>query len=138
MFDSAPESFAAHFIAIRGKRRGPLAQDSQVEVRWSSTLDLDLNKVKKEGYSKIGQSDVLSKASAPGPHGELTDLARGVGAELVLFCVWPAKLKSVTRGPKGDIDLWALIEDPPASFSPKSYAVTRALFLARLSDARET
>jgi len=81
---------------------------------------------------RIGQSDALSKAAARGPTQELADLGRSVGADLVLFCIWPAKLRAAKRTQKGEIDLWAVMDDAPTSFSSRSYAVTRAVFMAKV------
>jgi hypothetical protein len=129
--EAVSETFAEHFLPTRGKRRSPLAPDTHIEVLWSSTLDDDVATWRKVGYTRVGQSDTLSKAAARGPTQELAELGRSVGAGLVLFCIWPAKLKAVKRTQEGEIDLWAVMADAPTSFSPRSYAVTRAIFMAR-------
>lgn len=129
--EAVSETFAEHYLPARGKRRSPLLPAAHVEVLWSSTLDADVAKWRRAGYMRVGQADTLSKAAARGPTQELAELARSVGADLVLFCIWPAKLKAVKRTEQGEIDLWAVLDDAPASFSPRSYAVARAVFMAK-------
>ena len=129
--DAKSETIAQHFLPAGGNPWVPLSPETYVEVLWSSTLDGDVEKWKKAGYLCVGQSDILSKAVAQGPTQELAELARRAGASLVLFCIWPAKLKAVKRTQEGEIDLWGVLDDAPASFSSKSYAVTRAIFMAK-------
>jgi hypothetical protein len=94
-------------------------------------LDADLPKWWRRGYYSLGFSDVVGKAGELGFSSKLEEQAARVGAHAVLFCTWPAKLKAVERLPNGEIDLEALAADQPSSFSPKSYAVTRAFFLSQ-------
>jgi hypothetical protein len=132
MAESAMNPFEAAYIAQpRAPKRAPSQSITvPVQVAFSPTLDADLAKWQRSGYSCIGLSDVVSKAGTQGVSHQLEEQARRVGAQVVLFCVWPAKLKSVRRDANGTIDLEAVATDPPASFSPRGYAVARALFLA--------
>ena len=132
MLESATNPFEEAYIA---KPRAPKHASGQsvvvpVQVRFSPTLDADLAKWQRTGYSCIGLSDVVSKAGTQALRQQLEDQALRVGARVVLFCIWPAKLKAVRRGIDGTIDLEAVVADPPAAFSSRSYAVARALFLA--------
>ena len=129
-FDSNP--FEEHYVAKSRRQYSPISIDraQPVTVQFSSTLEADLAKWRRSGYICIGLSDSVSKAGQTGLSKQLEEQAMRVGAHVVLFCVWPAKLKSVRRDERGEIDLEAVATDPPASFSPRSYAVTRALFLA--------
>jgi hypothetical protein len=120
----------AYIAKLRAKKPAPGQYFAvPVKVAFSPTLDTDLAKWRRSGYSCIGTSDVVSKAGAQGFSRQLEEQALRVGAQVVLFCVWPAKLKSVRRDADGMIDLEAVVADPPAGFSPRGYAVTRALFL---------
>ena len=130
MLASTPNEFNVHYVARRSRRTLAMPQDSHVEVLWSAVLEDELTKWKKAGFAILGLADVLAKANAPLPHEALEEQARSVGASLVLFCIWPAKLRSVQREKNGEIDLWRVVSDPPASFSPRSYSVARAMFLA--------
>jgi hypothetical protein len=126
--------FSTHFIASRrnAARRAELrSAATRPEIVVSFDLDADLAKWRRRGYFSIGFSDVLGKAGELGFSNKLEDQAARVGAQVILFCTWPAKLRVVERLPTGEIDLDALAADQPSSFSPKSYAVTRAFFLAR-------
>ncbi len=129
----SPNPFEEHYVATSRRRRQALdlANHSQpVSVRFSPTLEADLVKSEKSGYVCLGLADIVSKADEMGLSKQLEEQAVRVGAQLVLFCVWPTKLRSVRRDERGEIDLEAVVADPPASFSPKGYAVTRAFFLA--------
>ncbi|HZZ90912.1 MAG TPA: hypothetical protein VFE23_00010 [Usitatibacter sp.] len=106
------------------------------ELIVSFDLDADLAKRRRQGYFSLGFSDVLARAGELGFSNLLEDQAARVGAQAVLFCIWPAKLKAVARLSNGEIDLEALAADQPSSFSSKSYAVTRAFFLARSSKGK--
>ena len=129
--------FSTHFIASRrntsreGERQHRATARPEIIV--SFDLDADLAKWRRKGYFSLGFSDVVGKAGELGLSTKLEDQAALVGAQAVLFCTWPAKLRAVERLPTGEIDLEAIAADQPASFSPKSYAVTRAFFLARTS-----
>jgi hypothetical protein len=126
--------FSTHFIPARRKTgRGgkPGSPTARPEIIVSFDLDADLPKWQRQGYFSLGFSDVVGKAGELGFSGKLEDQAARVGAQAVLFCTWPAKLRAVERLPSGEIDLEALAADQPSSFSPKSYAVTRAYFLGR-------
>lgn len=138
MVASESNPFAEHYLPkVRVKRSSALASVSnEIAVLFSATLDADLAKWKRKGYSCLGLSDVLSKAGAQGVSPQLNEQAGRVGASVVLFCAWPAKVRSVRRGSTGEIDLEAVVADPPATFSPRGYAVTRALFLAKSAGKR--
>lgn len=110
--------------------------DQPVTVRFSPTLKADLVESKKSGYVCLGVADTVSKGGEMGVSMQLEEQAVRVGARLVLFCVWPAKLRSVCRDERGQIDIEAVAADPPAGFSSKSYAVTRAFFLAPIRSAK--
>ena len=138
MTDSRVNPFEEHYIAKgRAARCGAAATDGmEAQVVFSPTLDADLSKWERDGYSCVGLADTVSRAGEQGVSRRLQEQAARVGAVAVLFCVWPAKVRSVRREANGEIDLDAVVADPPASFSPKSYAVTRALFLGRTEAAR--
>lgn len=128
----SPNPFHEHYVATSRRRQRALdpTDPQPVSVRFSPTLEADLEKSKKSGYVCLGFADTVSKAGEKGLSKTLEEQAVRVGAQLVLFCVWPTKLRSVRRDEYGEIDLDAVLGDPPASFSSKGYAVTRAFFLA--------
>lgn len=129
--------FATYFIASRTRRAHALeveATAARPQIVASFDLDADLAKWRRKGYFSLGFSDVLGRAREFGFSNRLEGQAARVGAQVVLFCTWPAKLKAVARLPNGKIDLEALAADQPCGFSPKSYAVTRAHFLARRTE----
>lgn len=135
---TAPDGnpFSTHFIASRRNtgRSGELrSATTRLEIIVSVDLDADLAKWRRQGYFSLGFSDVVGKAGELGFSSKLEDQAARIGAQAVLFCTWPAKLRAVVRLPTGEIDLEAIAADQPSSFSPRSYAVTRAFFLARTS-----
>ena len=126
--------FSTHFIASRRNRApvdGSPNLSTRPEIVVSFDLEADLPKWRRRGYLSLGFADVVGKAGELGFSSKLEDQAARVGAHAVLFCTWPAKLKAVQRLQSGEIDLEALAEDQPSSFSPRSYAVTRAFFLSR-------
>jgi hypothetical protein len=128
-----PNPFEVNYV-VRSRRPHCAINDAgpqSITVQFSPTLDADAAKWRRKGYSCIGLSDVVSKAGLQGLSHLLEAQAERVGAQAVLFCIWPAKLRSVRRDERGEIDLDAVVADSPASFSPRSYAVTRALFFMR-------
>lgn len=132
MTDLETNPFATHFIASKSQSgRSGGEKPARPEIVVSFDLDADLAKRRREGYVPLGFSDVLARAGELGLSALLEDQAGRVGADAVLFCTWPAKLKAVARLPSGEIDLEALAADQPSSFSPKSYCVTRAFFVMR-------
>ncbi len=130
MLVTARNEFNEHYVARRSRRPLAIPHDSYIEVLWSTVLEDDLEQRKAAGFAILGLADVISKANAPLAEEKMAEQARSVGASLVLFCIWPAKLKSIRREKNGEIDLWGVVNDPPASFSPRSYSVVRAVFLA--------
>lgn len=126
--------FSTHYVARRRRNRLVASREPssrRIEIRFSHALETDMAKLRNSGFACIGTSDVVSPASAPGPTDQLKEQAESVGAEVVLFCIWPAKLRSVKRLDGGEIDLDTVVSDPPRSFSPRSYAVTSAVFFVR-------
>ena len=133
MADGSGNPFTEHYVPRRRVAGRPSHETiaSRADVLFSATLEADLAQWRRKGYSCIGTADVVDLAGNAGPVDQLQQQASNVGAELVLFCIWPAKLRSIQRRPNGEIDFDRVVADPPASFSPKSYAVTAAMFLAR-------
>jgi hypothetical protein len=133
MTSEEPNPFKAHYVKRTSASRPASLLDAndQIEIRFSPTLEKDMAVLRRQGYSCIGTSDVLSRANDFGVSEQLRAAATHVGAEVVLFCVWPAKLRSVRRLSTGEIDLDAVMADQPASFSPTSYAVTGAVFFRK-------
>jgi hypothetical protein len=115
-----------------------LAATASVDISISSTLDADSAALRKAGYIEVGLADTVSRGNSEvvvDPRSslreELLTLARTIGAEKVLFCIWPAKLRAIRRDERGLIDLWAVIDDLPARGSPRGFYVTRYMFFAR-------
>ena len=133
MTSEDPNPFKTHYVPRGSASGAPIrpGRSNAAEIRFSSTLEADMAALKRKGYSCIGTSDVLSRANEMGLSDKLREAASYVDAEVVLFCVWPAKLRSVRRLSTGEIDLDAVMEDQPASFSAKSYAVTGAVFFRK-------
>jgi len=125
--------FHRFYIAWKRPSRAQVEgfDSSNIQLIFSGTLEADLAKWRRKGFSRIGTADVLGRAGEFGFSERLKDQAVRVCAEVVLFCIYPAKLRSVRRLPSGEIDLEAVVADSPASFSDRSYAVTSAQFLAK-------
>jgi len=128
--------FSINFIASRRNKGEPSTTTERPDIVVSFDLDADLAKWRRKSYVSLGFSDVVGKAGEMGFSSQLEEQAARVGAQAVLFCIWPAKLRAVKRLPTGEIDLEAIAEDQPSSFSPRSYGVTRAYFLARSSERK--
>jgi hypothetical protein len=136
MTSGATNPFMTHYVRKASGSRALSARSAatEIEIRFSVTLDDDMTALKRKNYSCIGTSDVCSRANEMGLSEQLRGAASQVGADVVLFCVWPAKLRSVRRLSTGEIDLDAVMGDQPASFSSKSYAVTGAVFFRKRDD----
>jgi hypothetical protein len=94
----------------------------------SKQLDHDVATNCEMGFEIVGWAEFYAK----GNHGvgaKASEQAASVGASLVLFGLWPAKLRAIKHLPDGSIDLAAVLADPPATLSPKGYFVTKAVFL---------
>jgi len=99
-----------------------------VQVLMARDLDREVSEQCDGGFEVIGQCEFVAKGFI-GVGAEARMQAEQVGATVVLFSLWPAKLRAVKRLGDGSIDLAAVIADPPASMSPKGHYVLRAAFL---------
>ncbi|MES2944859.1 MAG: hypothetical protein V4772_18485 [Pseudomonadota bacterium] len=100
----------------------------EAQVQMARDLDSEVSEYRKEGHEIVGWCEFVGKGFL-GVGAEARDLARQVGATIVLFGLWPAKLRAVKYSEDGSIDLAAVVADPPASLSPKGHYVVRAAFL---------
>jgi len=121
--------FSEHYKpAPDGDGSANAVQADNVQVRMSRNLDGDLSAWREKGLKPIGEAEFVAK----GDHGvaeEARAQAARVGANLVLFSIWPTKLRAVKHKPDGSIDIAGVLSDPAASLSPKGYFVMKAIFL---------
>lgn len=122
--------FAENFKAIPGIRFAPASLEvhREVQVLMARELDQEVQENCNSGYSVVGWAEFVGKNDL-GVGAEAREQAGRVGATMVLFKLWPAKLRAVRYLPDGSIDLASVLADPPANLSPKGYSVVKAAFL---------
>ena len=82
----------------------------------------------ERGHEVVGWCEFVGKGFM-GVGAEARHQAAQVGATVVLFGLWLAKLRAVKYRDDGSIDLASVVADPPAGLSPKGQYVLRAAFL---------
>jgi hypothetical protein len=121
--------FADHFKACPNTGPSPgLVQRQDIQVLMSTRLDHEVAEKCAQGFELLGWAEFAEKGDC-GVGAEASDEAARVGASLVLFSIWPAKFRAIKHLPDGSIDLAAVLADPPAALTPKSYFVLKAAFL---------
>ena len=123
--------FAEHYVANPTTQVSPpeeAASLEDIQVLMSKDLGKDLKAWEERQYERIGTVEFVGKGNL-GIGTEARTQAKTVGATVVLFRLWPAKLKAIRRTEDGSIDIDAVVADPPAGLSPRGYYVLRAAFL---------
>ncbi len=100
----------------------------EAQVQMARDLDSEVSEYREQGHEVVGWCEFVGKGFL-GVGAEARDQAKQVGATVVLFGLWPAKLRAVKYREDGSIDLAAVAADPPAALSPKGHYVIRAAFL---------
>jgi hypothetical protein len=128
--------FADHFKASQDiSPFGPgLVERDDIRVLRSNQLEQEVATKCAQGFEVAGWAEFAAKGDC-GIAAEAADQASRVGACLVLFSFWPAKLRAIRYLPDGSIDLAAVLADPPAALTPKGYFVTKAAFLRPGADS---
>ena len=126
---SAINPVAEHYVGIGSPQSRSVVVD-EVKVRYSQSLSTDLATWTREGYNRIGSAEFVDRGNRMGVGHEAAVQAASVGASVVLFCATPAKVRAIRRTKKGNIEMKSVLDDPPASPSPRGYYVVRAIFLA--------
>lgn len=128
--------FADHFKASKdiGPSGPGVLERGDIRVLRSNRLDQEVATKCAQGFEIAGWAEFAAKGDC-GIAAEAADQASRVGACLVLFSFWPAKLRAIKYLPDGSIDLAAVLADPPAALTPKGYFVTKAAFLRPAADS---
>lgn len=122
--------FAEHFRPTPGvsARRATADSIGEAQVLMASDLEGEISEYCQRGHEVVGWCEFIGKGSM-GVGAEARCQAMQVGATVVLFGIWPAKLRAVKYREDGSIDLTSVVADPPAGMSPKGHYVLRAAFL---------
>jgi hypothetical protein len=122
--------FAETFRPLLDVSARGAAVDSLPEARIQMARDLDseVSEFREHGHEVVGWCEFVAKGFL-GVGAEARDQAKQIGATVVLFGLWPAKLRAVKYREDGSIDLAAVAADPPAAPSPRGHFVIRAVFL---------
>jgi hypothetical protein len=123
--------FAEHYVSDMGLDVGDLSTNTMagdVQIAMTKDIARDQKLWEEKQYQRIGSVEFVAKGNLSVGVAARAQ-ASAVGATLVLFSLWPAKLKAIRRKDDGSIDIDAVIADPPASLSPRGYYVVRAAFL---------
>ncbi|MEO8023320.1 hypothetical protein [Polaromonas sp.] len=99
-----------------------------VQVQMARDLDSEVSEYLERDQEVVGWCEFVGKGFL-GVGEEARAQAKQVGATMVLFSLWPAKLRAVKYRENGSIDLGSVVADPPAALSPKGHYVLRAAFL---------
>lgn len=122
--------FAENFRPSPGVSALCAAADSiaEVQVLMARDLEGETSEYCERDHEVVGWCEFVGKGFM-GVGVEARHQAAQVGATVVLFGLWPAKLRAVKYREDGSIDLASVVADPPASLSPKGHYVLRAAFL---------
>lgn len=123
--------FAEHYssdlsLEVGDPDSNTMADDVQVAI--TKDIARDQKSWEEKQYQRIGSVEFVAKGNLSLGAAARTQ-ASLVGATLVLFSLWPAKLRSIRRKEDGSIDIDAVVADPPAGLSPRGYYVLRAVFM---------
>jgi hypothetical protein len=125
-------SFERHFRLERtelpGNEMTPLL-DSDVRTELCDDLDQECITWIKQGFQIIGRVDVSDRGNSQSPLTPAIALARRIGATVILFKLWPAKLRAIKRLDDDSIDLVPLLADPPSRIRPGGFYVIKTAFL---------
>jgi hypothetical protein len=128
--------FTQNFVSSAGAdaaRREPSVDEHLVQVLHSHDIDESVREWIEKGYVELGRSEFVGRGQEHvGPAARAQ--AAAIGASVVLFRPIVAKLRSIKRRGNGTIDIASVLADPPAHMSPRSYFVSQAAFLARVSN----
>jgi len=130
-------SIVSHTLFSENYLAGPATQSDSlnqavslddIQVLISNDLQSDMRAWEEKHFERIDAVEFVAKGSH-GVGAEARTQAQSVGATLVLFSLWPAKLRSIRKAADGSIDIASVIADPPAGLSPRGYYVLQAVFL---------
>ena len=109
-------------------RKSKTGSTSDIQLLMARDFYSELSGRLVAGFEVLGRCEFVAKGFL-GVGAEARAQAEQVGAILVLFGLWPAKLRAIQRLADGSIDLEAVAADPPARMSPAGHYVLRAAFL---------
>ncbi len=107
----------------------PLSADHDVRLEMASDPDEASKDWVSKGFKIIGWVDAVRRAYVELPDRQAIARAKQVGATVVLYNMWPAKLRAIKRLPDESIDLASLLADPPKKLRPDGFSVLKAVFL---------
>lgn len=127
--------FADHYVANSAATNvSPKTVDGDaVQVLMCTDLEAEVGKYSSQGFVQVGHAQFVGKGNL-GVRREACEQAVKVGASVVLFTLVPCKLRSIRKDPNGEIDMRAVLADPPSSLSPKGHSVLTSAFLAKAQD----
>ena len=123
--------FSESYVAVPGTKRPELDEIISLDdvlVVMSKDLQNDVSAWEEKHFERIGMAEFAAKGDC-GVGAEARVQAQSVGATLVLFSIWPVKLKSIRKAADGSIDIASVVANPPAGLSPRGYYVLKAEFL---------
>jgi hypothetical protein len=107
----------------------PLSTDCEIMLEMCTDPDQASRDWICKGFKVIGRVDAVLRGDGEPPERPAVAQARQVGATVVLYNLWPAKLKAVKRRPDESIDLATLLADPPTRIRSNGSYVVKAVFL---------
>jgi hypothetical protein len=107
----------------------PLSTECEIRVEMCSDPDQASKGWIEKEFKVIGRVDAVLRGNGEPPERPAVAQARRVGATVVLYNLWPVKLKAVKRLPDQSIKLASLLADPPKKLRPDGFYVVKAIFL---------
>ncbi|WP_140637452.1 hypothetical protein [Methylibium rhizosphaerae] len=128
-------NFADHYVAESAASRAAIVpvNAEAVQVLICKDLKAEVAKYVGQGFVQVGHAQFVGKGNQ-GVGREAREQAAEVGASIVLFTLVPCKLRAVRKAADGQIDMPAVLADPPSGFSPKGHSVLTSAFLAKRAE----
>ena len=124
--------FADHYVAncATTNASSAIANGDAIQVLICTDLKAEVGKYSSQGFIQVGHAQFVGKGNL-GVHREAREQAVKVGASVVLFTLVPCKLRAIRKDPSGEIDMQAVLDDPPSRISPTGHSVLTSAFLAK-------
>ena len=107
----------------------PLSANCEIVLKMCSDPDQASEDWIRKGFKVIGRVDAVLRGDGEPPERPAVAQARQVGATVVLYNLWPAKLTAIKRLANESIDLASLLADPPKRLRSDGSYVVKAIFL---------